>query len=152
MNMSSMSNPWNFDICFTESGLGGQIEVFKKTLKGSSPSLPPFFARSLFHCSLCFFARLHWPRAWLSLVLVGRLPDRTVVRDVPREPLHFLVLALSRLQNSRFFLSKSVKRSLRASHARSARASLQILLFDYSRVTWIRKYTEWLESKGFLAF
>ena len=64
MNMSSMSNPWRFDICFSESGLGRQIEVFKKTLTGSSPSLlPPFFARSLFHCSLGFFARLHWRRS-----------------------------------------------------------------------------------------
>ena len=64
MNMSSISNPWRFDICFSESGLGRQIEVFKKTLTGSSPYLiPPFFARSLFHCSLGFFARLHWRRS-----------------------------------------------------------------------------------------
>ena len=28
----------------------------------------PFFARSLFHCSPTFFARLHWPRAWHRLV------------------------------------------------------------------------------------
>ena len=37
-----------------------------------SPSLfPPFFTRSLFHCSPAFFARLHWTKAFYRLVWPG---------------------------------------------------------------------------------
>jgi len=79
-NIPGMWNPptpqlstfWHF---YTRNGcLGsGRIEVYEKMPTGSlSFSIPAVFARSLFHCSLAFFARPHWPRAcwyWPGLII-----------------------------------------------------------------------------------
>ena len=56
----------------TGSGWGvGYWGIGKEPYRLSPSLFPPFFTRSLFHCSPAFFARLHWTKAFYRLVWPG---------------------------------------------------------------------------------
>lgn len=69
---------------FQEVGWGGGGEwtdcgIWKDAYSLSHSLFAPFFARSLIHYSLIFFARPHWPRAWHRLRSLVFYPSQHIV-------------------------------------------------------------------------